>query len=146
MNSIRRLSFIAIALSSASLIAQRQVNTRVDNSLYGAGSIPIGSVKCTPASTSMPMQSEIRNEYYRSGAIPSDIKMNRAAQGPLTPNGPMDYIPKPQPAQGAYVPPPMTMPAYNTGSIQRPMMPSSPNQTMIAPKQFNSAIAPTKFH
>jgi hypothetical protein len=144
MNSIRCLSFIAIALSSASLIAQQQVNTRVDNSLYGAGSIPIGSVKYTPASTSMPMQSEIRNEYYKSGAIPSDIKMNRAAQGPLTPNGPMDYIPKAQPAQGAYVPP--TMPAYGTGSVQRPMMSPSPNQAMIAPTSFNSAIAPTKFN
>jgi hypothetical protein len=143
MNSIRRLSFIAIALSSASLIAQYQVNNRVDNSLYGAGSIPIGSVKYTPASTSMPMASENRFDYLKSGAIPATIKMNAASVGPLSPNGPNDYIPKPPPPS-SYVPP--TMPAYGTGSVQRPMMSASPNQAMIAPTSFNSAIAPTRFN
>jgi hypothetical protein len=39
------------------------------------------------------MRSELRNAYVRSGALPSDIRMGYAAVGPLSPSGPLAYIP-----------------------------------------------------
>ncbi len=138
MNSICRVSIVAILLSSVSLMAQYQVNTRVDNSLYGAANM--GSVKYSN-NTSVPMPSEVRFAYYQSGATPSEVKMNMAAQGRITPNGAMDYIPnRASPGQSAYVPPSQGNLAYNTGSVQRPVMPASPNQAMISPVRINAAM------
>jgi hypothetical protein len=125
------------------------VNRQVNNSLYGGSNMSMGSVKYGGSgTTSRPMPSEVRNAYYKSGATPSEVRMNAAAMGPLTPNGPIDYIPKRgsnDGGRGGYAPQPAMMPSYNTGSVRRPVMPPSPNQTLIAPKQFNSAIPPTQF-
>lgn len=90
-----------VGMLSTVLLAQWRVN----NQIYGSSSPSIkygpqvnGSVY-TPASTSRAMPSELRNAYYKSGDLPSTIRMNAAAIGPLAPSGPMAYIdgpPKPK--------------------------------------------------
>jgi hypothetical protein len=80
-----------------------QVDTRVNGELYGN----MGN----PDRYAVPQQmrllpSEERYALWRSGALPSDIQMNRAAYGPLPPQGLINYIPRRSPLQEA-----MRMPA-----------------------------------
>ena len=98
-----------------------QVNPQVSRQVnVGLQGTPMtGSVRYAP--TSVAMQSEVRNAYWQSGALPSDIKMGYAALGPLTPGGAMDYIP-PKPnyltKPSAAPPAPMGSSAFSTGSIR----------------------------
>jgi hypothetical protein len=71
----------------------RSVNTQVNTQVYGAG--PSNSVRYAQqrGTYSQPMNSEWRHAYWKSGALPSDVRMGYAALGPMTPSGPMAYIP-----------------------------------------------------
>jgi hypothetical protein len=155
-----RYILTAIVLCCAgALVAQFQVNRRVDNSLYGAGSAP--SIKYS-RNTSIAMPSEVRYAEIRSGALPSELAMNRAAMGPLASGGNIAYVP-PQPTwtqvrqQVAAAPPPRQSP-YATGSIKHSNLPASPNQIVAQPistavstsmgssninKAFSSSATPT---
>jgi hypothetical protein len=142
MNAGRIAAVGMIALSAGVLFGQWQVNPRVDNSLYGAANS--GSVRYSGGSSSVAMRSEVRHAYYQSGALPSDIKMNQNAAGPMTQGGNMAYIPKPMHAPGTgYTPRPQGHSAYSTGSVSRPTMPSNANQNLMMPSgtMMNSSIS-----
>jgi hypothetical protein len=93
---------------------------------YGAGAQNYPTARLMP--------SENRNLVYRSGALPSDIRMGRAAVGPL-------------PAQGfqAYVP---TNPGYSrsstptAGNYVSPTVPNSSASTGVKPLGVSPTIAP----
>jgi len=141
MNAGRIAAVGVIAMSAGVLFGQWQVNPRVDNSLYGASNI--GTVRYSGGSSSVAMRSEVRHAYYQSGALPSDIKMNQNATGPLAVGGHMAYVPKPMPAPGSgYAPRPQGHSAYTTGSVSRPSMPSNANQSLMMPS--GTMIAPTR--
>jgi hypothetical protein len=97
-------------------VAQYQVNTQLNNrvnpELYGGGTG--GSMRyAMPQSQLLP--SEARNATWRSGALPSDIRMNQLSVGPLAPSGSIAYVPGPSPLQQAMkLPQPQLYnPAYN---------------------------------
>src|SRR5437764_4112172 len=74
-----------------------QIDNRVNGELYGNNE---------PTNRTVPYQtrvlpSEVRFARWRSGALPSEIEMNRAAFGPITQNGEIDYIPRQSPLQRA---------------------------------------------
>ena len=62
-------------------LAQYQVNRSVGQPIYGGGGGGGGSVRygyvspVAPRSSNL-LPSEVRNSYYRSGALPSEIRMN----------------------------------------------------------------------
>jgi hypothetical protein len=76
-------------LTGGAMSTTHQVNTQV----YGAG--PSNSVRYAEqrGKYSTPMDSEWRHAYWKSGALPSDVRMGYAALGPMNPSGPMAYIP-----------------------------------------------------
>ena len=71
-----------------------QVNNQVNNQRGAAiyGGTP-SSVKYYAADTSRALPSEVRNGYFKSGALPSDISGGYSRLGPLTPGGPITYVP-----------------------------------------------------
>jgi len=74
------------------------------------------------AISSVPMDSELRHAYWQSGAMPSDIRMGYAALGPLTPGGPISYIPPPPSYTAkpvAATPPALGASAYGTAGTIR---------------------------
>jgi hypothetical protein len=110
---------VVVALLWAGVVvAQWQVNNRVNNRVrtekYGnnGGTIRYGGTNnylTSPAPVGManyggtrnykdgtanPMlPSEVRNMYWQSGALPSDIRYSQARLGPLVPGGAASYIP-----------------------------------------------------
>src|SRR3954447_17178969 len=92
-------ALLVVAAVSFAAVGQYQVNRQV-GPVYSpsAGSVRYASVAARPTVTSNLLPSEARNAYYKSGALPSEIRMNFAAVGPLSPNGVRDYIPAPTPA------------------------------------------------
>jgi hypothetical protein len=89
-----------VVLAAPRAGAQYQVNTQVDNrvggELYGndgPSQYPVGQFRLLP--------SEERYARWRSGALPSEIALNRSAVGPLSPHGELDYIPQRSPLQRA---------------------------------------------
>jgi hypothetical protein len=95
-------------LTGGAMSTTHQVNTQV----YGAG--PSGSVRYAQqrGTYSTPMNSEWRHAYWKSGALPSDVRMGYAALGPMNPSGPMAYIP-PKPSY-------LNKPAAPQPAAQRP--------------------------
>jgi hypothetical protein len=98
------LLLAATSLLAVSAIGQGQVDTqvgpvdnRVGGELYGHNDSP---ARPRGYQTRL-LPSEERFARWRSGALPSEIEMNRAAIGPLTPNGEIDYIPRRSPLQQA---------------------------------------------
>src|SRR4051794_14035962 len=92
---------LAVAVVAVAAVAQYQVNRQV-GPVYSqsAGSVRYASVAARPTGTSNLLPSEARNAYYKSGALPSEIRMNFAAVGPLAPSGVRAYIPAPTPITG----------------------------------------------
>lgn len=89
---------LATTLAALVLFAQYQVNRQI----YGSAGPSSGSVRYAPqylgGSPTAPrtanlLPSEARNAYARSGALPSNIRMNYNAVGPLSPTGAIAYIP-----------------------------------------------------
>jgi hypothetical protein len=80
----------------------------------------MGSVKYQAYQTNV-LPSEARHATWQSGALPSDIRMNARATGPLAPSGALAYVPGPSPVQQA-----MNMPP--------------PNQPAPSPYQINAAL------
>jgi hypothetical protein len=97
------------------VVAQWQTGGRVNNELYGntGGSVryssrPMGSTQpfsSRPMGSSQggnfkpnnpPMQGELRHMYLASGALPSEVRAQRAQVGPLPREGPVAYIPPPR--------------------------------------------------
>jgi hypothetical protein len=103
----RHISLLAAAvLSGLPLFARAQypadnqvgqVDTRVGGELYGNE----GDRKGNANYQLRLLPSEERFARWRSGMLPSEYEMNRAAQGPLTPNGDIDYITRQSPLQQA---------------------------------------------
>jgi hypothetical protein len=136
----------ALVLALSHVLAQYRVNTaptggarvnpqapmQVNRGL--AGTPMTGSVHY--ASTSMPMQSEIRYAQWASGATPSEIRTSYNRIGPLSPGGAMDYIP-PRPDLTAKVDagPPQAMgsSAYGMGSVRYAPAPSAGVPTLQTP-------------
>jgi hypothetical protein len=107
-------------------LAQQQVDAQVDNrmngELYGGGT-GSGMRYAMPQSELLP--SEVRNAAWCSGALPSDIRLNRLSIGPLAPWGSINYIPRQSPLQEAMrLPPPQL---YNRAyNIPEPRPSSKP--------------------
>jgi len=72
-----------------------QVNTQVGGELYGHNS---NTLYLRPYQFQL-LPSEERYAAFRSGALPSELELNRSSIGPLTPNGVLDYIPRLTPLQ-----------------------------------------------
>jgi hypothetical protein len=94
-----RISLLVLAMLAGDLLllravaqyrpyASNQVNPRVNSALYSTASS--GSIRYG-LSSSQPMASELRHAYWQSGALPSDVRMNYAAMGPLADR--FSYIP-----------------------------------------------------
>jgi hypothetical protein len=95
-----RVTVVVVALAFAAL-AQYQVNRQVGPMHSpSAGSVRYANVAARPTVTSNLLPSEARNAYYKSGALPSEVRMNFAAVGPLAPSGVRAYIPPPTPVTG----------------------------------------------
>ena len=121
-DSIISAALVALLLAAACALAQWQVNPqvgRVNNRVGGEMYGNMGSVRYTPQTNLLP--SEARYATWRSGALPSEIRMNARAVGPLAPSGSIAYVPGPSPLQQAYKMPPPTLynPAY--GSQNKPI-------------------------
>jgi hypothetical protein len=88
-----------------------QIDNRVNGELYGNE----GDKKGNGVSQMRLLPSEERFARWRSGMLPSEYEMNRAAQGPLTPNGDIDYVTRQSPLQQAMrLPSPQLInPAYD---------------------------------
>jgi hypothetical protein len=97
-----------------------RVNNRVGGELYG-NNTNMGSVRYAAMTQTSLLPSEARYATWRSGALPSEIRMNALATGPLAPNGAISYIPSQSTVQAAMkLPQPdLYNPAYNIGG--RPM-------------------------
>jgi hypothetical protein len=111
----RALMLGAALLAPALLIAQWQVNTQVNR----GGAPNTGSMRyglSAPAqmpiqSANMMLPSQQRYATWQSGALPSEVRMQARAVGPLSPSGSIAYIPPPPaylapkaaPTQGNYV-------------------------------------------
>ena len=92
------LGALALGMASAAVaVAQYQVNRQI----YGntSSSVRYGR-SYQPDYANHPtnhlLPSESRNLMWRSGALPSTIRMNHAAVGPLAPAGVAAYVPEPQ--------------------------------------------------
>ena len=105
----------------------RSVNTQVNTQVYGGG--VSGSVRYAQQRErySQPTNSEWRHAYWKSGALPSDVRMGYAALGPMNPSGPMAYIPQ-QPAYlnkpGSTTPAPSRPTNYSNQSVRYAVDPS----------------------
>jgi hypothetical protein len=134
-----RISTILIVFAAAALLTSGargqypvdnqvgQIDNRVNGELYGNNE---------PTNRTVPYQtrvlpSEVRFARWRSGALPSEIEMNRAAFGPITQNGEIDYIPRQSPLQRAMgLPEPQLYnPAYD---------PAKPIDRRVAQQQLNN--------
>jgi hypothetical protein len=82
-----------IAVNSQLTGGAMSTTSRVNTQVYGAG--PSNSVRYAEqrGKYSTAMNSEWRHAYWKSGALPSDVRMGYAALGPMNPSGPMAYIP-----------------------------------------------------
>ena len=120
-----------------------QVNPQVNTALYGGG-VP-SSVRYATPNTSNPLPSEFKYAAWKSGALPSDIRMGYAAMGPMSAGGPMDYIPASTPS---YVPKPNTAPpsamgsaAYSNASI-RYSSPAPASAAYVPPVSHSNQVSP----
>jgi hypothetical protein len=130
---------VVLLLNAAVGVAQFQVNnavnTRVNNPVYGGGST--GSVRYSNTSVAMP--SEVRHAYWKSGAIPSEVRMNAAAIGPIPSGGSISYIPSKPSWQesrsggSSYVPPAQGQSAFTTGSVRNATLSPNSNQLLTSP-------------
>ena len=103
---IEWLAPLACAAGAVIAVAQYQVNRQI----YGntSSSVKYGrSYQPNYANqpTSRLMPSESRNLVYRSGALPSTIRMNYAAIGPMAPQGVAAYVPQAQDFRSSAVTP-----------------------------------------
>jgi hypothetical protein len=131
-----------------------QVNTRVNNQLYGDGGRTGASIRYAQATqSSVPMRSEVRHAYWQSGATPSDLRMGYAALGPMAPGGVMSYIPaKPDYTQRRpSTPAPTQRPRYAgtgqstyTGQSVRYSSPSAPGPSAVRSQAPSRAVTPSK--
>jgi hypothetical protein len=87
-----------------------------------------------------PLPSETRMAIERSGALPSEIRMQAEAVGPLSPNGPMDYVPALSPLQRALgvTPPVLWGPAWDKPT---PPAPDGRQTQPLTPAQGRSSKA-----
>jgi hypothetical protein len=113
------------------VIAQYRVNTQVNRQIYGntSSSVAYGrsyqpSYANNPTHNLLP--SENRNLLYRSGALPSTIRMNHASVGPMAPQGVTAYVPQPTSFRGS---------AVTSGNYVNPMSAAgfNPMSPMSAP-------------
>jgi hypothetical protein len=86
---------VAALILPALLVAQYQVNRQVYRG--GAQSYSPGAVKYSTSlmanNAAVALPSQVRYAAFTSGALPSELKMNYNAIGPLAPSGAMAYIP-----------------------------------------------------
>ena len=91
----------AVLCLAAAALAQYQVNRQVGpiygSSGGGGGSVRYGYVTPSVPTSSNLLPSEARNAIYRSGALPSEIRMNYRAAGPMAPGGYTAYLPTQSP-------------------------------------------------
>jgi hypothetical protein len=100
----RRWIFACIGVASCCAgiaLAQYRVNTQVNRQIYGntSSSVRYGR-SYQPNYAGQPtynlLPSENRNLIYRSGALPSTLRMNYLSTGPLAPQGVAAYVPQQQ--------------------------------------------------
>ena len=118
---------IAAVVLPVALLAQYQVNPQVYRG--GAPSSSPGAVRYSTsllANSSQALPSQVRYAAFTSGALPSTIKMNYNAMGPLAPGGALAYIPPAPnyrtsaPVQGNYVNPQLSAAATSSGWASYP--------------------------
>lgn len=120
-----RLGLIGAAMFALSLSASAQyqidnqvgqVDNRVNGELYGNDAV----VKQQGYQTRL-LPSEERYAIWRSGVLPSELRMSQQAAGPLTPNGILDYLPQQSPLQQAagMRPPQLYNPAYDRDAARQ---------------------------
>ena len=93
-NSILTSMLLAVLLPTGLAPAQVHVNTQVNNGVnnwpyFGGTTGPVNY----PRQIEL-LPSEVRFAEIRSGALPSELRMNEAAIGPLAPQGPLAFIPR----------------------------------------------------
>jgi hypothetical protein len=162
-------ALLALVGTAAWLCAQVAVNpqltggamsttSRVNTQVYGAG--PSNSVRYAQqrGTYSTPTNSEWRHAYWKSGALPSDVRMGYAALGPMNPSGPMAYIPpKPSHLNKPAAPQPQAQRPtnysnesvrYSSASSRYAMPSASPAQrsqtTSASSPQVSSALSPSR--
>jgi hypothetical protein len=132
----RLIASFGVIASAAWLAAQFPVNTE----LYGGGTV--GSVRYggNPVGTSWLLPSEFRQAILSSGALPSDVRAQMAAVGPIPPEGPAAYIPPPPSYQSS---------TFNRGTVRYPggssMMPNPMlmgSRSLTAPPLNSPSLAP----
>jgi hypothetical protein len=91
---------VVVAFACLFTFGQHRINRQVGQPVYGGsggggggGSVRYGYVAPTAPHSANLLPSEARNAYYRSGALPSEIRMNVRAVGPMAPGGVSAYIP-----------------------------------------------------
>src|SRR4051794_31490928 len=93
-----------------------QINPQINAEIYGNGAV--NSVRYSSPS-SVAMNSEVRHAYWKSGALPSDLRAGYSSIGPMAPGGAMAYIPSAQShltKPVAPMPSAMSASTYNTGA------------------------------
>ena len=148
----RLLAAAAVCAASALLFAQLphqtgiftgQVNPQVNTALYGGG-VPASVKYANAGSTSTPMQSELRYAYWKSGALPSDIRMGYAQIGPMNPQGPMAVIdaatPNYMPVKSTAPPAAMGSAAFSGGGSVRYSSSPAPSAAYVPPRSVSPAL------
>ena len=150
------VSLTAVLCGAAIVLAQYRVNTGVNTSvnrqIYGntSSSVRYGR-SYTPSyanhPTSIALPSESRNMIYRSGALPSTIRMNHASVGPMAPQGVAAYVPQPTNFQssavtrGNYVNP-GAAPGAATGSMRYAL--PAPGRGAVGGFSVSPSLAPAQ--
>jgi hypothetical protein len=128
---VNRLAVIATAviatLVCAMAVGQFRTGGPVNQPIYGrgggggGGSVRYGYVGPSAPRSSNLLPSEVRNMHARSGALPSEIRMNYRSIGPAAPGGAAAYIP----SGGAVVIRSNPTPAINSANVMAPRVMSS---------------------
>jgi hypothetical protein len=139
---------LLVSLLGAFVLAQWQVNTqvgqvnnRVGGELYGNNTI--GTVRYSAQSQTTLLPSEARYATWRSGALPSEVRMNALAVGPLAPNGAISYIPRPSPLQSAMKTPQPALYTNNYDFVKPKdqLLPTSPGYAASNTIRYSPAAA-----
>jgi hypothetical protein len=143
-------------LAALPVVAQQQVNTMartsVNNAVY-AGTSSSGSVRYAGVNpsvhkqTSVPMRSEFRYAYYKSGATPSDVRTGYAALGPMIESGPLSYIDYKPSYQSKKPGPPVPQvnasDAAAAGSIRYSAPSRGQSSAAVSPQAIDALIKPS---
>ena len=129
---------VTTAIANAQWPVNQSSNPRVNQELYGNNDYGAFSQRRYYQTGILPSERLLAEQ--RSGAMPSEFRLQADAVGPLAPNAPMAYIPEQSPLQRALNMPPPQL--YNPAYIPNPdAMINNDRVKLRAPYPINQRVA-----